>query len=56
MKRLVVKRTISVNARVISATNKDLKKEVQKNNFREDLYYRLNVIPIHIPPLRDRKK
>ena len=48
-------KTISVNARVISATNKDLKKEVQKNNFREDLYYRLNVIPIHIPPLRDRK-
>lgn len=48
-------KTISVNLRVISATNKDLKKEVRKNNFREDLYYRLNVIPIHIPPIRERK-
>ncbi len=47
--------TIRVNVRVISATNKDLKKEVQRNNFREDLFYRLNVIPIHIPPLRERK-
>ena len=48
-------KTISVNCRVISATNKNLKREVQKNNFRDDLYYRLSVIPIHIPPLRDRK-
>ena len=48
-------KTISVDARVISATNKDLKKEVQQNNFREDLYYRLNVIPIHIPPIRERR-
>lgn len=48
-------RTVGVNVRVISATNKDLKKEVQRNNFREDLFYRLNVIPIHIPPLRERK-
>jgi PAS domain S-box-containing protein len=46
---------IKVDARVISATNTDLKKEVEKNNFREDLFYRLNVIPIHIPPLRERK-
>ena len=48
-------KTISVNIRVISATNKDLKEEVKNKNFREDLYYRLNVIPISIPPLRERK-
>jgi len=48
-------KTIRMNVRVISATNKDLKKEVQQNNFRKDLFYRLNVIPIHLPPLRDRR-
>ena len=47
--------TKKVDVRIISATNRDLKKEVGKDNFREDLYYRLNVIPMEIPPLRDRK-
>ncbi len=48
-------KTISVNVRVISATNKDLKKQIRKGRFREDLFYRLNVIPIHIPPVRERR-
>ncbi len=47
-------RTLSVNVRVIATSNKDLKKEIEKGNFRNDLYYRLNVIPIEVPPLRNR--
>jgi DNA-binding NtrC family response regulator len=45
---------IDVDVRIIAATNKNLKEEIEKGNFREDLFHRLNVIPIHIPPLRDR--
>ena len=47
---------IKVNVRVLAATNKDLKKEIAEGRFREDLYHRLNVIPIHVPSLDDRKE
>lgn len=47
---------IKVNVRVIAASNKDLRQEIEKGNFREDLYYRVNVLPIEVPPLRARRE
>ena len=50
------RKSIEVNVRVIAASNKNLLEEIKNGNFREDLYYRLNVIPLHIPPLRERRE
>jgi len=55
VERLGSARTIKVDVRVIAATNKELEQEIEKGNFREDLYFRLSVIPIRVPPLRDRR-
>ncbi len=56
LERVGASRKIKLNVRVISATNADIEEEVQRGQFREDLYYRLNVIPIVLPPLRERRE
>ncbi len=48
--------SIKVDVRIIATTNRDIREEIRNNRFREDLFYRINVIPIHVPPLRERKK
>ncbi|MGA8179751.1 MAG: sigma 54-interacting transcriptional regulator, partial [Desulfobacterales bacterium] len=54
--RLGSSRTIKVDVRIIAATNRDLEEEVKKGRFRKDLWYRINIFPITVPPLRDRKE
>jgi len=54
LRRLGGDRTIPIDVRVVSATNKDMEERIREGTFREDLYYRLNVVPIHVPPLRQR--
>lgn len=56
IKRLGGTRIIKVDVRIVSATNVDLKQAIQEGKFREDLYYRLNVLPVHLPPLRERRE
>jgi two-component system, NtrC family, nitrogen regulation response regulator NtrX len=56
IERLGSTRTLSVDTRIVAATNKDLPEEINAGRFREDLFYRLNVVPIHLPPLRQRRE
>src|SRR5438034_2633836 len=56
VERLGSAKTIKVDVRVIAATNKTLEEEIEKGRFREDLYFRLAVIPIYVPPLRERQE
>jgi formate hydrogenlyase transcriptional activator len=56
IQRIGCNQTIQVDVRIIAATNRDLENEIRMDNFREDLFFRINVFPIHIPPLRERKE
>ncbi len=56
VERLGGSKLIALDVRVLATTNRDMREEVRKGNFREDLYYRLNVFPVHIPPLRERPR
>lgn len=56
LERLGSNRTLTVDVRIVAATQKELDKEVSKGTFRQDLYYRLKVVPIHLPPLRQRRE
>jgi len=56
VRRLGASKAIKIDIRVISATNADLHTKIEEGEFREDLYYRLNTIPLNIPPLRERKE
>jgi DNA-binding NtrC family response regulator len=56
LERIGSNKKIEVKFRLISSTNKDLKKEIKAGNFREDLFYRINVVQIHVPPLRERRE
>jgi len=55
IERVGANKTLKIDTRIIAATNKDLEKEIEAGRFREDLYYRINVMNIHLPPLRERK-
>jgi two-component system, NtrC family, nitrogen regulation response regulator NtrX len=55
IERLGSNKVLKVDVRVIAATNKNLEEEIERGTFREDLFYRLNVVPIHVPPLRERR-